>query len=329
MRANNSAAWKIERAREKLYSAIIMAQCATSTATPRKADAPTASDIIIRGFPSARPSEAKSSLALARGVLSSFTLARTLAESSFAASAIIHARTEPARCDIDPADRAEYERLARNPAFELWCRGIDPCDGHPCRIGSSEHIHIAARLFPAAYRRIRLLQSRAICARIDSGRGMLCTARYIATVATIKFVLPGAIDEREAFPRTADCIYSIAPELLACASGESTPCASGDDERARSQYNTEVATACARIEALRWNEFIVFDGRKWGIPPIWRGLHREGDCGGSIARCELRERAFCYACCADVNGPCARHECVREFVACTRCAQVIAGGEYY
>ena len=61
------------------------------------------------------------------------------------------------------------------------------------------------------------------------------------------------------------------------------------------KYNDTVLTITEQIEKLLWNDYIVFNDRKYGIPKVYNNVHRENDCMGTIF-CEKSEGCTCHSC---------------------------------
>jgi hypothetical protein len=70
-------------------------------------------------------------------------------------------------------------------------------------------------------------------------------------------------------------------------------------------YNKLVDDIIKRIQTLeKWNDFVEFEGIKYGIPKIYNNIHYENDCKGNISktkifnscRCEYKELIKCLKC---------------------------------
>lgn len=62
------------------------------------------------------------------------------------------------------------------------------------------------------------------------------------------------------------------------------------------QYISEVDTYIEEINDLQyWKDYIVFNGEKYGVPPILYSFHREYDCEGEII-CYNEEEYMCDEC---------------------------------
>jgi len=81
-------------------------------------------------------------------------------------------------------------------------------------------------------------------------------------------------------------------------------------------YNAKVHEAIRAINALkRWEDYIVFDGNKYGIPPVLANIHREKDCMGVVAEMDY-ESCRCHSCtdwggCSNPTGT--------QYYACEKC----------
>ena len=53
-------------------------------------------------------------------------------------------------------------------------------------------------------------------------------------------------------------------------------------------YNEKVNEVICKINKLeRWNDFVEFNGKKYGIQKIYNNTHRENDCNGKINKTEV------------------------------------------
>jgi hypothetical protein len=77
---------------------------------------------------------------------------------------------------------------------------------------------------------------------------------------------------------------------------------------------SEISELKKRIEKLNWNEYIVYDGIKWGIPNIYENKHREHDCNGDI----IIKRIFCECNrCESGWGICDNY--IKLYSKCSKC----------
>lgn len=66
-------------------------------------------------------------------------------------------------------------------------------------------------------------------------------------------------------------------------------------------YNSTIGKIITEINSLKqWDDYILFDGKKYGIPPIYNGIHREHNCLGVIEK-DYYEDCRCHLC-EDWNG---------------------------
>jgi hypothetical protein len=79
-----------------------------------------------------------------------------------------------------------------------------------------------------------------------------------------------------------------------------------------------IQTILARIRRLRWNEWVEYQGERWGIPAFYAGFHRENDCLGVM---EVVSKWF-----TNFDGPYLRAHCV-EIVRCHKCGAIFGKPE--
>lgn len=60
-------------------------------------------------------------------------------------------------------------------------------------------------------------------------------------------------------------------------------------------YNYIVRDVIVRIQKLKWDEFIEFEGNKYGVPLICNEVHRENDCFGNIIE-KSYDSCSCHSC---------------------------------
>ncbi len=62
------------------------------------------------------------------------------------------------------------------------------------------------------------------------------------------------------------------------------------------KYNELICDVSIKINKLKkWNDFIIFEGDKYGIPSVFNNIHRENDCFGKIKE-ENYESCQCHCC---------------------------------
>jgi hypothetical protein len=62
------------------------------------------------------------------------------------------------------------------------------------------------------------------------------------------------------------------------------------------EYNNEVNEIIKNIKLLeRWEEYILFEGTKYGIPYVYENIHRENNCLGLITE-DYYEGCSCHCC---------------------------------
>jgi hypothetical protein len=82
------------------------------------------------------------------------------------------------------------------------------------------------------------------------------------------------------------------------------------------EYNNEVDEVIKNINLLeRWEQYIVFEGIKYGIPCVYKNIHRENNCFGSITE-DYSERCNCHCCehwggCSNTTGT--------QYYKCKKC----------
>lgn len=70
------------------------------------------------------------------------------------------------------------------------------------------------------------------------------------------------------------------------------------DEKNREiiSYNEKVESVIDQIKKLKkWNDYVIFNGDKYGVPKIFEGIHRENDCFGNIIHLK-NENCNCQFC---------------------------------
>lgn len=69
-----------------------------------------------------------------------------------------------------------------------------------------------------------------------------------------------------------------------------------DDENIEiKKYNDEVTNIVEKIKKLNsWEEYIIFEEKKYGIPKVYNNIHRENNCFGNMT-CE-RQECTCSTC---------------------------------
>ena len=88
-------------------------------------------------------------------------------------------------------------------------------------------------------------------------------------------------------------------------------------------YNSKVYDIICKINLLeKWDEYIVFEGIKYGIPYIYNGIHRSNNCNGKINETKIRIRE-CRECRGDASftEPC-RCE-YKTCMDCLRCGYIL------
>jgi hypothetical protein len=84
-------------------------------------------------------------------------------------------------------------------------------------------------------------------------------------------------------------------------------------------YNVKVNELICKINKLeKWNDFVEFEGIKYGIQNIYNDIHRENDCNGSINKTEV-----CLKECRECRGATSFTELCRcEYktnIECVKC----------
>jgi hypothetical protein len=87
-------------------------------------------------------------------------------------------------------------------------------------------------------------------------------------------------------------------------------------------YNKLVDDIIRRIQTLeKWNDFIEFEGTKYGIPKIYNNIHYENDCKGNINKTKV-----CSFECRQCRGSTSFNEhCTceyKELIKCLKCGYV-------
>ena len=83
-------------------------------------------------------------------------------------------------------------------------------------------------------------------------------------------------------------------------------------------YNLRVSEAIRQINALEsWEEFIEFEGLKYGIPHEYKGVHRENNCLGLITEDRDRYEGCTCHCCEDWGG--CSNPTGRKYYQCNGC----------
>jgi hypothetical protein len=82
-------------------------------------------------------------------------------------------------------------------------------------------------------------------------------------------------------------------------------------------YNESINSTILKIKNLQdWNEYILFDGKKNGLPPVHNKIHRENDCMGNIVEYYYRE-CRCHNC-EDWGGRSCNGEAT-QYYKCSGC----------
>jgi hypothetical protein len=84
-------------------------------------------------------------------------------------------------------------------------------------------------------------------------------------------------------------------------------------------HNVKINEIICKINKLeKWNDFVEFEGLKYGIPKIYNNIHREDDCNGNINKTEV-----CVRECRECRGTTSFTEnCRCEYkinIECVKC----------
>jgi len=81
-------------------------------------------------------------------------------------------------------------------------------------------------------------------------------------------------------------------------------------------YNNLVDSIIEKIQKLEgWNEFIVFEGKKYGIPYVYENIHRENNCLGLVTE-DYYKGCSCH-CCEDWGG--CSNPFGTQYYKCVKC----------
>jgi len=87
------------------------------------------------------------------------------------------------------------------------------------------------------------------------------------------------------------------------------------DMKTIKKYNKKIDELRKQIKNLKWNDYIIFEEKKYGIPPILNYIHKENDCNGEIKQYDY-ETCRCHLCedwngCSDGGGT--------RYMRCNKC----------
>lgn len=88
-------------------------------------------------------------------------------------------------------------------------------------------------------------------------------------------------------------------------------------------YNIVVRGVIEEIKRLEnWNDYVIFNGQKYGISDIHNNIHRTNDCFGEINTTTECEQCRCHACENWWHG-CGDRWIHRDIKQCKKCNQII------
>ena len=81
-------------------------------------------------------------------------------------------------------------------------------------------------------------------------------------------------------------------------------------------YNSKIDDIICKINLLeKWEEYILFEGTKYGIPYVYENIHRENYCLGLITE-DYYEGCSCH-CCEDWGG--CSNPSGTQYYKCVKC----------
>lgn len=90
-------------------------------------------------------------------------------------------------------------------------------------------------------------------------------------------------------------------------------------------YNRSVEDAILQIDKLNtWDEYVIFNGEKYGLSRIVRGIHAENDCGGTIIL-EKTEGRLCECRLCESWGGCGKLCNDINYYKCSNCDYKYSG----